>query len=428
MARLLLLMSRTTYKAQSFLEAATRLGLETVVGSDTRQVLQALHPDGHLTLDLDAPETAAGDIVRFAARLPLDAIVSTDDDAALVAAQAAAALGLPHHPPPAVVTARDKRRTRAAQAAVGLRHPAFVTMPLDGDPESWARRLRTGQAGPTYPCVLKPLHLSASRGVIRADDEAAFAAAVLRLQAILRRRDAAPAGGGPAREILIEGFVPGFEVALEGLVTGGRLQVLALFDKPDRLDGPFFEETIYVTPSRHAPELQAAIEAEAARNVAALGLRHGPVHAELRCDGRHVVLIEMAPRSIGGLCSRAVRFAGGESLEMVILAHALGTGAGGVRREAAASGVLMLPIPRAGILRGIAGTNAALQVEDIEDLRLTIPIGQPVEPPPEGSRYLGFLFARAATPERVEAALRQAHARLRFDIDPVAVDGTTPQP
>jgi biotin carboxylase len=267
-----------------------------------------------------------------------------------------------------------------------------------------------------YPCVIKPLSLSASRGVIRADDAAQFVAAFQRLVAILQRPDVALSARRSTREILVERFIPGSEVAVEGLLTNGQLRVLALFDKPDALDGPFFEETIYVTPSRFPIAVQDAIASCIAEVASALGLRHGPIHAELRVNEQGPWMLEIAPRSIGGLCSRTLRFANGLSLEELLLRHALGFDVQALARERSAAGVMMIPIPQAGILRQVTGQEDATRVAGIEDLRITIPVGQAVVPLPEGSQYLGFLFARGDTPAAVESALREAHRRLTFVI------------
>jgi biotin carboxylase len=268
-----------------------------------------------------------------------------------------------------------------------------------------------------YPCVVKPLMLSASRGVIRADDEGQFVGAVRRLEAILRTPDAA-ALGDIARQVLVEAFIPGREVALEGLLVRGELHVLALFDKPDPLDGPFFEETIYVTPSRLPAPVQAEIASCTARAARALGLQDGPVHAELRVNRRGPSVIEVAARSIGGLCSRTLRFGTGLSLEELILRHALGMGIPSLERERQAAGVMMIPIPRAGVLKEVRGQAEARSVPGIEEIAITAHAGEDLVPLPEGARYLGFIFARAESPERVEAALREAHRRLEFIVMP----------
>jgi biotin carboxylase len=269
--------------------------------------------------------------------------------------------------------------------------------------------------------VLKPTTLAASRGVIRADDADGFAAAFRRTAAVAIDAGAATLDAEGRRWILVEDFLPGEEVALEGLLTDGVLRVLAVFDKPDPLLGPFFEETLYVTPSRLPPAALSAIAEETSRAAQALGLDHGPVHAELRWNAGRGTMVELAPRSIGGLCSRALRFTAGATLESLLLRHALGDRLLGVERESVASGVMMIPIPMAGTLTTVRGVEAARGIAGIEELRLTIPLGDTLVPLPEGSRYLGFLFARADTPERVEAALRAAHAELTFDIEPITV-------
>ncbi|HET7093095.1 MAG TPA: ATP-grasp domain-containing protein, partial [Thermomicrobiales bacterium] len=218
--------------------------------------------------------------------------------------------------------------------------------------------------------------------------------------------------------LLVERYLPGVEVAVDGLLAGGALRTLAIFDKPDPLDGPFFEETIYVTPSRLPVETQAAISARTAEAAAALGLREGPVHAELRINDDGVWPIELAGRSIGGLCSSVLEFGVGVSLEELILRHAVGLPLPEAERSGAAAGVMMIPIPRGGMLRGVSGVEAALAVPDVTGVEITAKLNQPLTPLPEGASYLGFIFARAATPERAEAALRAAHAELRFRIDP----------
>ena len=414
MQRLLLLLEHTTYKAQAFLDAAAKLGVAVTVGTDRRQVLERLHPAGNLTLDFADPEAAADEIVGFAHRYPIDAVVAADDEGALLAACAAGRLGLRYSSMDAVATARDKHRTRQALRAAGLPVPAFRTVALASTPEILA-------PGISYPCVLKPLGMSASRGVMRSDDPPGFVAAFRRLGPILQGRGEAPGN----LEFLVEDFIPGVEFALEGLLDDGRLRLLALFDKPDPLDGPFFEETIYVTPSRYPLEVQEAILSMAERGCAALGLRHGPVHAELRWNAQGAWVLEIAPRSIGGLCSRALRFGDGTvSLEELLLRHALGHPTGSFEREASAAGVMMVPIPRPGILRAVRGVEEAAAVPGIDEVRMTIPPGQIVAPPPEGSRYLGFLFARGATAAAVESALRAAHARLDIDIDPTTAEAT----
>jgi biotin carboxylase len=266
-----------------------------------------------------------------------------------------------------------------------------------------------------FPCVLKPLALSASRGVIRANNVDQFIAAFRRIVALLARDDV-EVRGDAAQYLLAEEYVPGLEVALEGLLLGGTLHTLALFDKPDPLEGPFFEETIYVTPSRLPVAVQSAIERVAAAACTALGLVEGPVHAELRFNDAGPWVLEVAARSIGGLCSRTLRFGTGMTLEEIILRHALGRPIETLARERRPAGVMMIPIARGGRLQAVRGQESAQSVAGVEDVTLTAHVGQELVPLPEGWQYLGFIFARAETPDAVEAALRDAHARLKFDI------------
>jgi biotin carboxylase len=335
-------------------------------------------------------------------------VVGVDDVTSVAAAAIANVLGLTANAVTAVRAARDKHGLRTILHAAAVRQPRSRLVWLKDDPAVTARAV-------SYPCVVKPRTLSASRGVIRADDPREFVAAVHRIAAILKRTDVSVSGEA-AESLLVEEFVPGVEVALEGLLVGGTLHTLALFDKPDPLDGPFFEETIYVTPSRLPRETQAAIATVTIRACAALGLREGPVHAELRVNERGPWMIELAARSIGGLCSRTLRFGTGVSLEEIILRHALGRPIASLEREHRPAGVMMIPIPRAGRLEAVHGLDAARAVDGIEEVTISAHIGQELVPLPEGWQYLGFIFARDETPETVERALRTAHARLAFEI------------
>ena len=404
MARVLLLLPTETYRAKDFLDAARRLDVDVVVGSPRRQAMAGAMGDRAVVVPLENVVAAVQVIAALHDRLALDAVLAVDDQGLVVAAAAAARLGFAHNPVDAVAATRDKAALRARLAAGAVAQPAYRVVPPS---ESVAAA--AAQIG--YPCVVKPVSRSGSQGVIRADDEVEAEAAAERARAIV----------GPVEPLLVEAFVPGTEVAGEALLVGGALQVLAVFDKPDPLDGPFFEETIYVTPSRQSGPVQASIAGTVAAAVAALGLREGPVHAELRVgrDGRPVV-IEVAARSIGGLCARALRFGAGVSLEEVIVRHAVGAGLDGLRREAQASGVMMLPIRAGGVLERVSGQAEALAVDGVVGLEISIARGRAVVPLPEGDRYLGFVFARGATPADVELALRRAEAALDVVVRPGA--------
>ncbi len=412
---LLLLVPTTSYRLDDFRAAARRLGVSLLVGSDLCHRVEELflEREDQVSLDYRRPDEAAHRISELARERPIRGIVPASDPTAVIAALAAEKLGLPHNPPAAARRAANKAEMRGALRDAGVPVPGFRLHRLDEDPEAAAAAAR-------YPCVLKPLIFSASRGVIRADDPAGFVRAWRRITKLLHdtRAERRAREEGAAVSLLVEDFVPGAEVAVEGLLRGGALEVLAVFDKPDPLDGPFFEETIYVTPSRHPAPLLAEVERIAREGARALGLAEGPIHAELRLSPAGPVVLEIAARSIGGLCSRTLRFGAGLSLEEVLVAHAMGLPLDAIRREARASGVMMLPIPRRGILHGVHGVDEAKRVPGVEDVVVTVPEGREVVPLPEGDSYLGFLFAKGEGPAEVEAALRAAHARLAFDIRP----------
>lgn len=372
--------------------------------------MEGLQSAGLVTLDFLAPELAAERVARFHASRPIDAVISVDEDTTVVAAGVASRLGLPHHSAEAAERARLKHLMRESLAHAGVDSPPHRLVATSEDPRRIAHEL-------DYPVVLKPVFLSGGRGVIRADEAGAFVAAFDRIRRLLDDAELEKRGGEHADRILVETFVPGFEVAVEALLTHGRLAPLAIFDKPDPLDGPYFEETLYVTPSRLSEARQATVLDATARAAEAMGLRHGPIHAELRLpSGSEPSVIEIAGRSIGGLCSRTLRFGIGKSLEELILEHAMGKSLEGVRRESRAAGVMMIPIPKAGVLEEVRGADEAKRVAHIEEVTITAHLGQELVPLPEGSSYLGFIFSRAETPDRAESALREAHGRLTFSI------------
>jgi biotin carboxylase len=407
--RLMLLLSPNTYRAGAFLDAATRLSVEVVRCLDMPAGLDEWW-NVPLAVDFADLSGATERIVEYGRAHPVDAILAVDDSATILATHAAAALGLPHNPLAAAEAARDKGLMRALFAAHAVPSTTFQRVPLASDPHVIARQT-------TYPSVVKPLRLSGSRGVIRADTPAELAAAFMRLRRLLLS-DGYPLEG---TDILVEDYIPGGEVALEGLLTNGRLRVLALFDKPDPLEGPFFEETIYVTPSRLPSATQRAIAAVTEAAARAIGLRDGPVHAELRVPPApdSPRMLEIAGRSIGGLCSTILEFGAGMCLEEIIVRHALGIAVPSFSRRGSAAAVMMIPIPRGGLLKAVHGEEEARAVPYVTGLEISAKLNYPIVPLPEGASYLGFIFARAQAPAAAEAALRAAHARLRFEIKPL---------
>ncbi|MGH9066967.1 MAG: ATP-grasp domain-containing protein [Acidimicrobiales bacterium] len=404
MPRVLLLLPTETYRAKDFLAAAERLGVDVVVGCERRQAMADAMGDGAVVVAMGKVDAAVEIIAALHARRSLDAVLAVDDQGLVVAAAASARLGLTHNPIEAVAATRDKAALRARLGAGAVAQPDYRVVAPGQSVAAAATQIG-------YPCVVKPVSRSGSQGVIRVDDDVQASAVAERVRAIV----------GPGEPVLVEGFVAGAEVAVEALLAGGVLEVLAIFDKPDPLDGPFFEETIYLTPSRQPAPILASMAATVTAAAAAVGLREGPVHAELRvgADGRPVV-IEVAARSIGGLCARSLRFGAGVSLEEIIVRHAIGAGLDGLRRETQASGVMMLPIRAAGMLKQVSGQAEALAVDGVVGLEISIPAGRAVVPLPEGDRYLGFVFARGPTPADVELALRRAEAALDVVVSPSA--------
>ncbi|HEY6344576.1 MAG TPA: ATP-grasp domain-containing protein [Bryobacteraceae bacterium] len=416
MKRVLLVAAKTGYQVREFHSAADRIGVELVLATDRCHVLDDPWADQATPIEFARPEPG---IAALEQRGPFDGILAVGDAPAYVAAQAAERLGLRFHPAEAVRAANDKFLTRERFRATGLNVPEYR---LSGEPSR-------------YPCVVKPLHSSASRGVMRADNREEFEQASARIRKMTH--------GGP---ILVEDFIPGREFALEGLMTRGCLTALALFDKPDPLDGPYFEETIYVTPSRESSQTQRAIVETAQRAASALGLADGPVHVEMRVNSKGVWMLETAARPIGGLCARALRFerfrradfsprgasapllaseaeasrglkpALHDTLEQLLLLHALGEDVSRFLLAPGGHGVMMIPIPRSGVFLGAEGIEEAREIAGITEIEVTAKEGQQLQALPEGATYLGFIFSRARSPEQAERALRLAHARLRFNI------------
>lgn len=406
MKRVLLLLPTTGYRNNDFLAAAKKLGVEIVpVANYCHQLAPTWGLSAIMALHFDRPEQAADTVLREIDGTP-DAVLAVDDSGVELAALLSERLGLPGNPAHAVRRVRDKLAFRRLLQEQGLLCPEFHHLPTGEDPRKLVPELK-------FPVVVKARRLSGSRGVIRADDREALMGAVKWVRAIQSRadRDAQELG------LIIEGFIPGSEHALEGTLDRGELTTLALFDKPDPLDGPYFEETIYVTPSRLPRALQERVHLEVARICRLASLAIGPVHAEVRINDQGVWLLEVATRSIGGLCGRVLTHSLGMSLEELLLRHATAEPRP-ISGAVEAAGVMMIPIPRRGIYHGLEGLAAAQSVAGITGVTITLEPGQIIAPPPDGASYLGFIFSRAASPEEAENALRSAHRRLRFDIRP----------
>ena len=413
----MLLSTTVGYQLRSFGDAAAELGIELVFATDRCHTLDDPWRDGAIAVRFHEEDAAVNAIAAAAAERPLSGIIAVGDRPVVLAARAAAALGLPGNPAEAAAASANKRISRKRLGRAGLPVPEILALTTGDDIEPIG-------AGVRYPVVLKPVALSGSRGVMRADTPGELAEAFRRVSALLARPEIRAQRSGLEDQLLIESFIPGRECAIEGVLTHGRFSAFAIFDKPDPLDGPLFEERIYVTPPPLPEAAQRVILDTVQRGAAALGLTHGPVHAECRVNAEGVYILEIAARPIGGLCSRVLRFQDGgtlRSLEHVLLVHACGGDISRFTREPAASAVMMIPIPARGMLRTMSGEEEARAVPYVEDLRVTAKRDHLLEPLPEGGSYLGFIFARAPRPAQAEAAVREAHARLTFTITP-AID------
>jgi|SRR5215472_3565454 len=413
--RVLLFTAKLGYQTRSFEVAARKLGAQLVYVTDRCHQLEDPWGDQAIAVHFESPESAAYTVMETLRGQEISGLLALGDRPAAAAAYAARGLGIPYNHPAAVEACRNKLRMREVVRDARLRAPWFGSFPIAPIPEPSLR-------GIPFPCVLKPLSLSASQGVMRANNRQEFLAAAARLWRLLESAEIRATREPNLDQMIVEGYIPGREVAVEGLLTDGALRILAIFDKPDLLDGPFFEETIYVTPSRLPQERQIAVEKCAREAVRALGLTHGPIHAEFRINDDGVWPIEVAARPIGGLCARALRFlasGSGDSLiglEELLLRHALAMPGSDAPRELHASGVMMIPVPQSGVLESVSREDESRATAGITELTITARLHDYIAAWPEGSSYLGFLFARGESAEEVEQAIRAAHKKLEFHI------------
>ncbi len=403
---MLLVLSSRTYRATAFLAAARRLDLEVVVAREDPSTLGHLHPERELVVDLLHPEEAAGRVARLAGAARIQAVVAADEAGVIYAARLAAALGVGGNSPAAAAATRDKAQLRRLLAARAIPQPGFAL---------WAAGAPPPALG--FPAVVKPLDQAASRGVIRVENELQLTQAGHRIRAMLAGDPDCRADHSQA-DLLVEEFVAGKEVAVEALLLDGELQPLAIYDKPEPLDGPYFEESIYTVPTGLSADRSAQVWRQLQNAVWALGLGTGPVHAEFRLGQGQPRLIDLASRSIGGRCSAVLHFRSGATLEELILLNALGDPPPDHELTAGGSGVMMLPIPASGRLLEVAGQERALAVPGVDRIEITVPIGGQIAAPPVGDRYLGFIFAHGADGPAAAGALRQAHAQLRVEVEP----------
>lgn len=413
--RVLLFVSKLGYQTRAFNSVADKLGVQLVFITDRCHRLDDPWRDLAIPVHFENPEAAALSVIHSQRGRPVDGILALGDRPTPAAAYVARSLGIPFHHPASVEACRNKLRMREVFRDAGLPVPKFRAIPLQPLPEP-------SLLGISYPCVLKPLSLSASQGVVRANHRDEFIAGAVRLKRLLDSPDIRATREPNLDEMLVEDYLPGREAAVEGLITEGESRVLAIFDKPDLLEGPFFEETIYLTPSRLPLALQKSIETSFRNTATAIGLTHGPVHGEFRINEHGVWPIEIAPRPIGGMCAQALRFQSttGESfsLEELLLRHSLGLPDADAPREKNASGVMMIPVPKSGTFENLEGLDEARQVPGITSVEITARLHDHIMAWPEGSSYLGFIFAKGKDAKSVEAAIRAAHAKLYFALVP----------
>jgi phosphoribosylaminoimidazole carboxylase (NCAIR synthetase) len=411
--RILLVAATTGYQTRSFAEAAARLNIGMTLATDRCHVLEDPWRDQAIAVRFEDPRRSAESLAEAVRPLAIAGIAAVADRPTLIAALTAEELGLPWHSPQAAAACRDKHRMRELFAEAGLAVPRHERIAIDGDPVAATARTH-------FPCVLKPLGLTGSRGVIRANNSDEFVAAFRRIRRILELPEIRRLREDWNQAIQIEQYIPGNEFALEGLMTRGEFRTLAIFDKPDPLEGPFFEETIYVTPSRQPDSVQDAIVDTTVRAARALGLYHGPFHAEMRVHDGGVCMLEIAARPIGGLCSRALRFRIPGSreitLEELVVIHAIEKMPECIEPASPAAGVMMIPVPRAGVFEFVSGVENARAIAGIDDVVITAKRGEKLVPLPEGTSYPGFVFASGRDAAFVEDALRRAHRELRFHV------------
>lgn len=414
--RVLLFTAKLGYQTRSFEEAALKLGVQLVYVTDRCHQLENPWGDHAIAVHFESPETAAYTVMESVRGQEIAGVLALGDRPAAAAAYAARGLGIHYNHPAAVDACRSKVRMREVFRDAGLPVPWFRALPIDPIPEP-------ALLGISFPCVLKPISLSASQGVIRVNDRQEFLAAAARLRRLLESPEIRATREANLDQMVVEGYIPGTEVAVEGVLSEGELRILAIFDKPDPLEGPYFEETIYVVPSRHPETTQRQIEQCASDSVRALGLTTGPIHAEFRINEDGIWPIEVAARPIGGLCARALRFSSNSKerqfgLEELLLRHALKLPGWDARRESAASGVMMIPVPSSGIFEKVSGEEAARSTSGVTELLITARLHDYIAAWPEGSSYLGFLFVRGETAAEAEQAIRNAHQKLEFTITP----------
>ncbi len=402
----LLIAPSGSYRIPPYIEAAKALGIGLLVVSNSKHSLVSEVAKG-ISVDFDDLRLAREIILSEIKGLKILSVLATDDICVGLSSQIAQQLGLPQNNPSAARLTHRKDLAREALQLAGCNTPEFQVIKLI-DASNLSKSIN-------YPVVIKPLSLSASRGVIRANDAAEFVQACRRIDSILEYTGQS---GYERNQVLVEAYLDGAEFAVEGIIIAGEFHLLMIFDKPEPLIGPFFEETYYLTPSQlESAQIQELIN-EVSRCCHAYNLTHGPVHAEARITQTGVVLLELAARTIGGQCGQLIEFSTCQKLEELVI-----LGMCGIKPELPSSvesaGVLMIPVAKSGLLKRVEGMTDALQVEFIRDIEIHIQAGYELIPLPEGSSYLGFIFAQAPSYQQTYDALKKAYDKLNFVTQPI---------
>ena len=404
--RLLLISHHNSYRIAPYIKAAKNLGLDITIASQGKHSLVTEVANG-IHIDFADLDSAIAVILEANKAQPFAGILGSDDQTVELAAHTAKALNLPHNPPQAAQYSHRKDLARAQLSLAGCPVPMHCLLDLN-------RPINRQMTGLPLPCVLKPLNMSASRGVIRADNEDEFLRACERLRPIV----ASAQGEFEQSHVLIEEYIDGIEIAYEGYLYRGELHTITIFDKPDPLVGPYFEETIYVTPSALEVDLQLKIKSVLQDACNAYGLSTGAVHAECRIDqDKKIWILEIASRTIGGDCARILdneNFGIEELAIMLAIEQPVEA-----NMPDQARGVMMIPIREHGLLKRVEGLLDANRVEGIDKIDIIISEGHELVPLPEGNQYLGYIFATADTAEKATAAIREAYAHLKFISRPV---------
>lgn len=400
--KLLVILPANTYRAQRFLEAARKLGVDVFIATDSdfsppdpsNSVI-----DGISFCDPKEAGRQIADIIRHQGPM---SVLAVDEAAVEVAEWTRVALGLIDHPNSGILATRDKRELRQRLRENNISQPKTFDI----------LELEQGRGEIPFPVVVKPSKGSGSIGVTKAQNQQELTKSLITVQDVIAKMTISN------QCIVVEEYIPGVEFAVDILVTDGKLHVLVIFEKPDPLVGPFFAETIYVTPPHLTDSQLEALHSVIQKCIRALSINNGPLHLELRLTSANDwVPIDIASRSIGGNCSNALAFASNTSLEELIIQNALGLEVINTQRERRASGVYMIPAETLGTLVAVHGVEAALKVRFVEDIQITVKPGTKTVPLPFDNQYLGFIFAKAPGAKTVEKALRTARALLEIEVD-----------